>query len=129
MEWSSKTCIALVDMQAFFPSCEQVDFPELMNKPVAVTNGEAGTCIISSSYEARAYGIKTGMRMQEALRLCPEIIKRPSRPKRYAEISGNIISALRNITPDIEVFSIDECWINLYPILNLYKGIENNLWT
>ncbi len=125
MEWNSKTCIALVDMQAFFPSCEQVDFPELMNKPVAVTNGEAGTCIISSSYEARAYGIKTGMRMQEALRLCPEIIKRPSRPKRYAEISGNIISALRNITPDIEVFSIDECWINLYPILNLYKGIDN----
>ncbi|WP_432772695.1 DNA polymerase thumb domain-containing protein [Francisella salimarina] len=125
MKWNSKTCIALVDMQAFFPSCEQIDFPELMHKPVAVTNGEAGTCIISSSYEARAYGVKTGMRMQEALRLCPEIIKRPSRPKRYAEISANIISALRDITPDIEVFSIDECWINLYPVLDLYKGVEN----
>lgn len=125
MKWNSKTCVALVDMQAFFPSCEQVDFPELMNKPVAVTNGEAGTCIISSSYEAREYGIKTGMRMQEALKLCPEIIKRSSRPKRYAEISAKIITALREITPDIEVFSIDECWIDLYPILNLYKGVEN----
>ncbi|OIN85008.1 DNA polymerase Y family protein [Francisella sp. TX07-6608] len=125
MQWTTKTCIALVDMQAFFPSCEQIDFPELMNKPVAVTNGDAGTCIISSSYEARAYGIKTGMRMQDALILCPELIKRPSRPKRYAEISGNIISALRDITPDIEVFSIDECWMDLYPILDLYKGVEN----
>lgn len=125
MEWTTNTCIALVDMQAFFPSCEQIDFPELMNKPVAVTNGEAGTCIISSSYEARAFGIKTGMRMQEALQLCPEIIKRPSRPKRYAEISAKIISALRDITPDIEVFSIDECWIDLKPILDLYKGVDN----
>ena len=125
MEWIDKTCVALVDMQAFFPSCEQIDFPELMNKPIAVTNGDNGTCIISSSYEARAYGIKTGMRLNEAYQLCPELIQRASRPKRYAEISANIINALKNITPDIEVFSIDECWIDLIPILNLYKGVDN----
>ena len=59
MEWDR--CIAHIDMQAFFPSCEQVDFPELKDKAIAVTNGDTGTTIISSSYEARAFGIKTGM--------------------------------------------------------------------
>jgi DNA polymerase-4 len=112
-------------MLAFFPSCEQVDFLELQNKPIAVTNGDSGTTIISSSYEARAYGIKTGMRIQEALTLCPHLIKRASRPKRYAEISSNIINALRDITPDLEVFSIDECWMDLKPIMELYGGIDN----
>ncbi len=123
MPWNN--CIALVDMIAFFPSCEQVDFPELVDKPIAVTNGDSGTTIISSSYEARAFGIKTGMRIQEALTLCPHLIKRASRPKRYAEISSKIINALRDITPDLEVFSIDECWMDLKPIISLYGGIDN----
>ena len=122
MEWDR--CIAHVDMQAFFPSCEQVDFPELKNKAIAVTNGGGGTTIISSSYEARAFGIKTGMRMQEALTLCPHLIKRASRPKRYSQISHNILDALRELTPDMEVFSIDECWLNLKPVIDLYGGIE-----
>lgn len=123
MAWNN--CIALVDMIAFFPSCEQLDFPELVGKPLAVTNGDAGTTIISSSYEARAFGVKTGMHMNEAIKLCPDIIKRSSRPKRYAEISAKIMSALKNITPDIEIFSIDECWIDLKPILSLYGGIDS----
>jgi DNA polymerase-4 len=123
MAWDR--CIAHVDMQAFFPSCEQVDFPELKDKAIAVTNGEAGTTIISSSYEARAFGIKTGMKMQEALTLCPHLIKRASRPKRYSEISHSILDGLRNITPDIEVFSIDECWMDLKPIIDLYGGIDS----
>ncbi|OOY88590.1 Y-family DNA polymerase, partial [Solemya velum gill symbiont] len=58
--------IALVDMNAFFASVEQLDFPQLREQPVAVTNGERGTCIITSSYEARAQGIRTGMRLREA---------------------------------------------------------------
>ena len=117
-------CVALVDMIAFFPSCEQLDFPEFKGKPVAVTNGNAGTTIISSSYEARSYGIKTGMHLNEASILCPDIIQRPSRPERYSEISANIMNALRNITPDIEVFSIDECFMDLKPVLSLYGSVE-----
>jgi DNA polymerase-4 len=117
-------CVALVDMVAFFPSCEQLDFPEFKGKPIAVTNGDAGTTIISSSYEARAYGVKTGMHLNEARTLYPNIIQRPSRPERYAEISANIMNGLRNITPDMEVFSIDECFMDLKPVLSLYGSVQ-----
>ncbi len=59
--WSR--AIILVDMNAFFASIEQRNRPEWRGRPVAVTNGRIGTCIITSSYEARAHGIKTGMRL------------------------------------------------------------------
>lgn len=60
--------IVLVDMNAFFASIEQRDRPEWRGRPLAVTNGLQGTCIITCSYEARAYGIHTGMRLPEARR-------------------------------------------------------------
>lgn len=102
-----------VDMNAFFASIEQRDFPELRNKPVAVTNGKRGSCIITSSYEARAHGIKTGMRLPEARRLCPDVIQRPARPRVYAAVSTAIMHALQDISPDIEVFSVDEAFLDV----------------
>ena len=90
-----------------------MDYPELYGRPVGVTNGLQGTCIITCSYEARSWGIKTGMRLKEAKKLCPDIIQRPSRPKRYAQISTRIMSALKTITPDMEVFSVDEAFLDL----------------
>jgi len=112
--------IALVDMNCFFAAVEARDFPELRGRPVAVTNGMKGTCIITSSYEARAYGIKTGMRLKEALRLYPNLIRRPTRPHVYAEVSGKIMEAMNNVCPDIEIFSIDEAFIDLTPCQSLY---------
>ncbi|MCK4869537.1 MAG: DNA polymerase IV [Gammaproteobacteria bacterium] len=105
--------IILVDMNAFFASIEQLDFPELRDKPVAVTNGSEGTCIITCSYEARAYGITTGTRLKDAQKLCPNLIRRPSRPQRYVEISSKIMTALYDITPDIEIFSVDEAFLDV----------------
>jgi DNA polymerase IV len=112
--------IALIDMNCFFASVEARDFPELRGRPVAVTNGVQGTCIITSSYEARAYGIKTGMRLREARQLYPDLIQRPSRPHVYAEASGKIMRALTDICPDIEIFSVDEAFIDLTPCQTLY---------
>lgn len=105
--------IILVDMNAFFASVEQLDHPELRGKPIAVTNGEQGSCIITCSYEARAYGVKTGMRLKEARQLCPTLIQRPSDPHRYAEVSTNIMEALQCVTPDVEVFSVDEAFLDV----------------
>lgn len=105
--------IILVDMNAFFASIEQRDRPEWRGRPVAVTNGLQGTCIITCSYEARAYGIKTGMRLKEARRLCPDLIQCPARPQRYAAVSTAIMDALQSITPDIEVFSVDEAFLDV----------------
>lgn len=105
--------IILVDMNAFFASIEQLDFPELRGRPVAVTNGVVGTCVITSSYEARACGVKTGMHLKVARSLCPDLIQRSARPQRYAEISTRIMSALGSITPDLEVFSVDEAFLDV----------------
>ncbi len=105
--------IALVDMNAFFASVEQVDHPHWRGRPLAITNGEIGTCIITSSYPARANGVKTGMHIKEARRLCPDLIHATSRPKRYAEVSSHIMQALSDFTPDIEIFSVDEAFLDL----------------
>src|SRR5690606_39546838 len=105
--------IVFIDMDAFFASIEQMDHPELRGKPVGITNGAQGTCLITSSYEARAHGIHTGMRLREARKLCPEIIQCPARPERYAEVSTRIMHALQDISPDVEVFSVDEAFIDV----------------
>lgn len=105
--------IILVDLNAFFASIEQLDFPQLRNKPIAITNGEKGSCIITSSYEARKYGVRTGMRLTEARKLCPNIIQRQSRTKRYTDVSATIMRSLTKITPDIEVYSVDEAFLDV----------------
>jgi len=106
--------ILLVDMNAFFASVEQRDNPEWRGRPVAITNGEQGTCIITCSYEARSYGIHTGMRLKQGRELCPELIQCPARPQRYAAVSSAIMHALQQeISPDIEIFSVDEAFLDI----------------
>lgn len=117
--------IALVDMNAFFASIEQRDHPEWRGRPVAVTNGAQGTCIITCSYEARAYGIKTGMRLRQARQLCPDLIQCPARPERYAEASTRIMEALTLVTPVMEVFSVDEAFLDLTPVQHLYGSADD----
>ena len=113
--------IILLDMNEFLSaSIEQLDDSGLRNKPIAVTNGKQGTCVITASYEARAYGVKTGMRLNQARQLCPEIIQRPARPYRYADVSRRIMHAMHDITPDLEVFSVDEVFLDVTHCQRLY---------
>ncbi len=112
-DYSWKKVIILVDMNCFFAQIEQQDNPFWRNRPVAVTNGIQGSTIITSSYEARAYGVKTGMRLKEARQLCPDLIQAPSRPYRYAEVSTKIMASLQSITPDLEVYSVDEAFLDV----------------
>jgi DNA polymerase-4 len=102
-----------VDMNAFFAAVEQRDFPELAGKPVGVTNGNEGTTLITCSYEARAFGVKTGMRIYDARKLCPKLIQRPARPQAYVAVSTALMRALTQITPDVEVFSVDEAFLDV----------------
>ncbi len=111
-------------MNAFFASIEQRDFPSLLGQPVAITNGMRGSCIITCSYEARAFGIHTGMRVGEALRLCPHLVQRSTRPKVYAKVSRNIMHSLIDVCPDIEVFSVDEAFVDLTSCQKYYGSAE-----
>ena len=121
--WPS--AIILVDMNAFFASVEQRDKPEWRGRPVAITNGLQGTCIITCSYEARAMGIKTGMRLKEAYEKCPTLIQCPAHPERYAEVSTKIMESLHTITPDVEIFSVDEAFLDVTHCQQLYKSAED----
>ncbi len=113
--------IALIDMNAFFASLEQLDNPFWRGRPVAVTNGLRGTCCITSSYEARAMGVKTAMHLRKARELCPGLIQAPARPERYAEVSTRIMTSLQDICPDMEIFSVDEAFLDLTHSQTYYK--------
>ena len=114
--------IVFVDMDAFFASIEQNARPELRGKPIGITNGLSGTCFITCSYEARKYGIKTGTRLKEARYLCPHVQQVPARAELYAKVSTDIMSALQSITPDIEVFSVDEAFLDVTHCQGIYKN-------
>ena len=112
-----------IDMNAFFASIEQRDNPKLFGKPIAITNGEKGSCIITCSYEARAFGIKTGMKFLEAKNKCPNLIRCSSNPKKYTYASSQIMKILYNISPDIEIFSIDEAFLDLSSCKKIYPSL------
>lgn len=114
--------VVFIDMDAFFASIEQLDHPELRNKPIGITNGKIGTCFITCSYEARKYGIKTGMRVKQAQQLCPDVIQVPARPYRYAQVSTDIMSSLQMVTPDVEVFSVDEAFLDVTKCQKIYDS-------
>ncbi len=117
-DWSR--AIILIDMDAFFASIEQLDDPKLRGHPLAITNGMQGSCVITCSYEARKFGVHTGMTIYDAKRLCPSLIQRSTRPERYAELSSRIMHSLISITPDIEVYSVDEAFLDITHCQKLY---------
>ena len=107
---------------AFFASIEQLDNPELRGKPIGVTNGKTGTCIITSSYEARALGIHTVMRLKEARKICPDFIQIACQTRTLTpEVSIRIMESLQEITPDIEVFSVDEAFLDITRCQNYWN--------
>lgn len=118
-------CYAHVDMVSYFASVEQLDFPELMGKPVCVTNSikdHRGATIVAASPEAKRFGVKTGMRLAEAKSLCRDLIRRNSRIARYLELSEVVMNAIAEICDLQEVYSVDECFLELKPILHFYES-------
>jgi DNA polymerase-4 len=97
------------DLNSYFASCEQQEHPELRGRPVAVAPLMSDTtCAIAASYEAKAYGIKTGTNIGEAKRLCPDLEVVPSQPKLYVEYHHKILDAIESVIPIEHVMSIDE---------------------
>lgn len=98
-----------VDFDSYFASVEQDDNPNLRGQPVGVVPVMAETtCCIAASYEAKAYGVKTGTQVAQARRLCPNITLVLARHKRYIERHHQLIAAVERCIPVDEVASIDE---------------------
>ncbi|OGU15560.1 MAG: DNA polymerase IV [Geobacteraceae bacterium GWC2_53_11] len=113
-----------VDMNAFFASVEQQVNPELRGKPIAVVGGGGRTVITTSSYEARAKGVKTGMAIWEGKRVCPELIIVAGDNRKYSYTSGKINEIFRDFTPEVEAFSIDESWLDVTHSLGIFGSAE-----
>ncbi len=106
--------IAHVDMNAFFAAVEQQSDPWLRGRPIVVCgNPKTRTVVAACSYEAKGYGITNGMSIHEAKQLCPHVILVGGNPEKYVDVSQRIFSILAEFTPRMEVFSIDEAFLDL----------------
>lgn len=114
--------VLFVDMNSFFARCEQQVNYWLRNRPVGVCvyTGKFG-CVISLSTEAKARGLKAGMRLNDAMKVCPDLVPIESNPDRYRQFHTKIINILRTYCQDVVPKSIDEAIINLGNYEYIYK--------
>ncbi|NLB35450.1 MAG: DNA polymerase IV [Elusimicrobia bacterium] len=122
-----------LDMNAFFASVEQEINPRLKGKPIAVC-GKGRTVVAAASYEARRYGVKTGMNLYEARKLCPDIIAVIGDHARYESVSERMQKICLSYTPYVEVFSIDEVFMDISGSishfgspLEIARGLKNRI--
>ena len=98
-----------LDLNSYFASVEQQDRPELRGRPVGIVAVDTdSTCCLAASYEAKAYGVKTGTSVKDAKVLCPHINIVVARPKLYVEYQQKIIQAMEEHLPVYKAFSVDE---------------------
>lgn len=107
--------ILLVDMNAFFISCEMARNPELKGKPAAVAGDpeRRSGIILAANYDARKFGVKTTMLLHEAQKLCPRLVLVPPDHRLYSQKSRKVMKILGRYTPVIEQNSIDEAWMDI----------------
>jgi DNA polymerase IV len=98
-----------VDLNSYFASVEQEVRPELRGKPIAVVPVMADTtCCIAASYEAKAFGVKTGTIVADARRMCPDLILVEGRHELYTDYHHRIVEAVASCVPVTAVLSVDE---------------------
>lgn len=108
-----------IDMDSFFASVEQRDFPEYLGKPLVVGHRGPRSVVAAASYEARKYGVYSAMPMSVALRKCPDLIVTPHRFDVYREVSTNIQNIFHEYTDLVEPLSLDEAYLD---VTNPKKG-------
>src|ERR1017187_7457416 len=101
--------ILYVDFNSYFASVEQQLRPRLRGRPLGVLPVMTeSTCCIAASYEAKAFGIKTGTMVREAKKRCPDMVFVEARPALYVQKHHELVAAVESCTPVGKVLSIDE---------------------
>ena len=117
---AKKNVIALVDCDSFFVSCEQKVNPELKGKPVCVMSAR-GQCVISRSKEAKALGIQMGMPYFQIKGDMKKAALINANHDLYGKVSEEVMAVLKTFSPKVEVYSIDEAFVDLTGLERLYK--------
>ncbi|RJQ43813.1 MAG: DNA polymerase IV [Nitrospiraceae bacterium] len=117
--------ILCIDMDAFFASVEQQANPKLRGKAIAVIGSGHRTVITTRSYEARKFGVKTGMNIYEAKKLCPHIIFVVGDNEKYTHTCAELQKIYIRFTPDVEIYSIDEAFLDVTTTHHLFDGPES----
>jgi len=111
-----------IDFDSFFASCEQQFNPKLRGKPIGVTAQNGRTCIIAASREAKKLGIKSPSRTWEAKQKVPDMVFVPAHFEKYWEITQKFLDICKDFSPYVELFSLDEVFMDITSTQNLFKG-------
>src|SRR5882724_6075067 len=103
-----------VDMDAFFVSVEELSDPSLKGKPVVVGGHREERGVVSAaSYAARKFGVHSAMPLRTAAKLCPQAVFVDGHPERYREYSGRVHDILCRFSPQVEMASVDEAYLDM----------------
>ena len=117
---TNRKYIALVDCDSFFVSCERKLNPELNGLPVSVVSGERG-CVIARSREAKQLGVPMGIPLFQAVEKYPKCLYIPANHYAYTKISKMVMSVLKDFSPNVQIYSIDEAFVDFTGLTKLYK--------
>jgi DNA polymerase-4 len=106
-----------IDINAYFATLAQQEVPALRGKPLAIIKDKGRTCVIAASKEAKQYGVKTGEPLRAARVKCPHIITWPAPFELAWSATRELQSLFNELSPDTEIFSLDEAFIPFHPLL------------
>jgi DNA polymerase IV len=106
-------------MDAFYASVEVRDRPDLAGRPVIVAGRSGRSVVLSATYPARAFGVRSAMPMARAVRLCPQATVIPPRHGLYAAVSKEVMAIFRSVTPLVQPLSLDEAFLDVSGAIRL----------